>query len=258
MPGTKGADPQAETSPAIQTVQRAAMILSAFTVEKPTLSLNEITRLLGTSKATAHRYTKALRDANLLRFDPNENLYALGPQILALEAAARAGLPIVTAAEPHLQRLRQEVDETVVLSVWDGVAATVVRSVDNTGGVIQLSVRLGSRLDPVTSAQGRVFTAFQPEPARRRRDPELTRELEEIRRTGLSVNTPAVNGVRTIATPVFEHGEVVAVIAVVATQVSLSEDQDTPIAEALRRAAVALSVELGSDAADFPGAPTTS
>ena len=92
----------AGTAPTIQTVQRAALILGSFTVGKPQLSLNEITSRLGASKATAHRYTKALRAANLLRYDERTALYSLGPQVLTLGAAARAGLPIISAAEPYM------------------------------------------------------------------------------------------------------------------------------------------------------------
>src|SRR5687768_3554714 len=142
-----GDDGAAENgSPAIQTVQRAAMILSAFTVSRPRLSLNELTASLGTSKATAHRYTNALRESNLLRYDEREALYSLGPQILTLSAAARAGMPVIGVAGPHMQRLVREVDETVVLSVWDGDTAVVVRVDDNTDRVIRVSVRTGSRL----------------------------------------------------------------------------------------------------------------
>src|SRR3954465_9711355 len=109
----------ADAAPTIQTVQRAALILDSFTVSRPYLSLNEITARLGASKATAHRYTKALRAANLLRYDERTALYSLGPQVLSLAASARAGLPIVSVAEPHMEGLLKEVDETVVLSVWD-------------------------------------------------------------------------------------------------------------------------------------------
>src|SRR6185437_8362537 len=129
--------PDGTAAPTIQTVQRPALILDYFTVSTPHLSLNEITSRLGASKATAHRYTKALRAANLLRYDERTALYSLGPQVLTLAASARAGLPIVTAAEPYMEALVKQVGETVVLSVWDGESPTVVRSADNTDHLIR-------------------------------------------------------------------------------------------------------------------------
>jgi DNA-binding IclR family transcriptional regulator len=241
-----------DAAPAIQTVQRAALILNAFTVSQPHLSLREITTRLGASKATAHRYTKALRAANLLRYDERTALYSLGPQVLTLAASARAGLPIVTVAEPYMDRLVRTVDETVVLSVWDGETATVVRSADNTDHVIRISVRAGSRLDLTSSAQGRVFCAYLPEdqvpslPRLLRELPELREELVAIRARGLSVNSPARTGVRTIAAPVFEGGAILATMAIVGTAVSVPGDADSPMARALVETAAALSRHLGS------------
>ncbi|MFI7025605.1 IclR family transcriptional regulator [Micromonospora sp. NPDC049900] len=243
-------DPTAD-GPAIQTVQRAALILGAFTPARPRLSLAEITEAMAVSKATAHRYARALRAASLLRYDPAESRYSLGPQLLALEAAARAALPIVTAAEPHMQRLLAEADHTVVLSVWNGESPVVVRCVDNTSGDVRLSVRTGVQLDLLRSAQGRVFTTFLPGaelPAsvRRLRPSAQARQVaEEIRRAGVAENSPEDFGVRVFAAPVFERGQVVAAMAVLGTTVSLEGGALSAPVEALRRAAAALSRELG-------------
>lgn len=250
-----------DAAPTIQTVQRAALILDAFTPAKPYLTLNEITRRLGASKATAHRYTKALRAAKLLRYDERTTLFSLGPQVLTLGAAARAGLPIVSSAEPFMEKLVHEVDETVVLSVWDGESPIVVRSADNTDRVIRISVRVGSRLDPTHSAQGRVFCTWLPSgevPGLARalqRDPQLKAELEAVREAGLSVNSPAVNGVRTLAAPLFQSGVLVGSLAIVGTTTSVDQDVASPLAAALLRSASALSAYLGTEApeAQVPG-----
>ncbi|GLI01657.1 IclR family transcriptional regulator [Phytohabitans aurantiacus] len=239
-------------SPAIQTVQRAAVILSAFTVSRPRLSLNELTASLGTSKATAHRYTKALRESNLLRYDEREALYSLGPQILTLSAAARAGMPVIGVAGPHMQRLVRELDETVVLSVWDGDTAVVVRVDDNTDRVIRISVRTGSRLSRTASAQGRVFCAFLSSAevpglaADLAASPELRREVERIRAAGVSAHTPPINGVRSVAAPVFRNGTLIATMAVVGTTTSVPEGADSPLAISLKHTAAQLTTELNS------------
>ncbi|GLW98342.1 IclR family transcriptional regulator [Microtetraspora sp. NBRC 16547] len=249
-----GDSADAKAAPAIQTVQRAALILSAFTVSRPQLSLNEITTSLGTSKATAHRYTKALRESNLLRYDDREALYSLGPQILTLSAAARAGMPVIGIAGPYMQRLVREIDETVVLSVWDGDTAVVVRVDDNTDRIIRVSVRTGSRLSRTESAQGRVFCAFLPEEEvpglaqEVQASAELRRELEKIRRNNISANTPSVNGVRSIAAPLFRGDTLVAAMAIVGTTASVPEGTRSPLAEALKRTAAEVSAELGREA----------
>jgi IclR family pca regulon transcriptional regulator len=238
-------------TPAIQAVERAATILSTFTPAKPRLSLNEVTAALGTSKATAHRYTKALRAANLLRYDPAESVYSLGPQVLTLAAAARAGLPVVKLAEPFMEQLMRQVQETVVLSVWDGESPIVVASNDNTDHIARIAVRLGARLSPTSSAQGRVFCAFLPEdevPMLRREirsNPDFAEELVRIRENGVSLKSPVVNGLRNLAAPVFQDGRVVAALAIVTTSIATADDVNGHTA-ALLEVAASLSHALGN------------
>lgn len=247
-----------DSVPAIQTVQRAAAILNAFTVHRPQLTLSEITYALGGTKATAHRYAKALREVGLLRYDSPSATYTLGPQLLSLESVAKSGLSVVAAAGPHMQQLLKRVNQTVVLSVWDGETAGVIRCLDNTDGVVRLGIRPGARLDLFESAQGRVFCAYLdvadvPGLDRRLRFlPDFDRELHMIRKAGVSINSPAVHGVRTIAAPVFEHRRIAASLAVISTAVSLSQGVEAEVIENLRRAAVGLSVDLGTPADDWP------
>jgi DNA-binding IclR family transcriptional regulator len=246
--------------PAIQSVERAARILDFFTVGRPWLTLSEITARLGRSKATAHRYAIALRQVGLLRYDGATGQYALGPQVLVLAAAARSALPIITQAGPLMEQLVREVNETVVLSTWDGEAPVVVRVDDDTERVIRVSVRAGARLAPFTSAQGRVFCAFLPADAvpgldeQLKGSPRLRADLKEIRKDGLAVNRGEVHGVRTVASPVFADGRIIAVMAIVGTTTTLSEDLRSKPAMLLRRTARNLSEQYGGPGtAEFDG-----
>lgn len=243
-PGRQGRE---EATPTIQSVERAAQILGFFTVSRPRLTLAELTARLGLSKATAHRYAMALRQVNLLRYDPTAGEYTLGPQVLVLAAAARASLPIITVAGPLMEELVGEVNETAVLSVWDGEAPVVVRVDDTTERVIRVSVRAGARLSPFGAAQGRVFCAFLPEASvpglseNLAQSPELRNELDEIKDTGIGTNFSELYGVRTIAAPVFADGKIIAVLALVGTSATLPADMNSPTANALRRTALRLT-----------------
>ncbi|MFI5426317.1 IclR family transcriptional regulator C-terminal domain-containing protein [Aeromicrobium sp. UC242_57] len=155
----------------------------------------------------------------------------------------------------------KQVNQTVVLSVWDGETAAVVRCLDNTTGSVRLTIKPGARLDLFESAQGRVFCAYLdhaevPGLDRRLRFlPGLESELGLIRETGVSMNSPAVHGVRTIAAPIFEYRKIAASLAVVGTAVSLSEDLEAEVIETLRSAAVGLSADLGTPADEWPIPP---
>jgi IclR family pca regulon transcriptional regulator len=228
----------AEIGSTIQSVERAARILGFFTPSRPRLSLSEMTARLGVSKATAHRYAMALRRVNLLRYDGSE--YTLGPQILTLASAARAGVPIINLAGPLMEKLVSEVNETVVLSVWDGEAPVVVRVDDGTERLIRVSVRAGARLSPFDSAQGRVFCAYLSEDEvpglaeQLHGAPRLRAELKAVRESGVAVNAPEFHGVRTLAAPVFSDGAIAAVVAVVGTTSTVPDDISSAVAKALR------------------------
>lgn len=224
-----------EPAPIHQSVERAAAMLSLFSVEQPELTLAGLTARMGASRATTHRYAMALRRVGLLRYDPARAVYTLGPRIVELATTALAGLRIIKIAGPHMERLVGAVNETVVLSVHDGESAVVVRVDDNTDRLVRINVRTGSRL-PATSAQGKVFAAFSG---------GRGAELERVRRQGMSANAMVVEGICAIAAPVFQGDDLAAAMALVGTTASIDTAPDGTMGRLLRETAAALSTELG-------------
>ena len=228
------------TAPINQSVERAVRLLGFFSAEEPELTLPQLTERLGTSRATTHRYAMALRQVGLLRYDAAGGIYSLGPRIVELAATALSGLRIIRIAGPHMERLAAELNETVVVSIWDGESPIVVRVADNTDRVVHLVVRTGSRLHRSESAQGKVFLAFGGGGG------ELAEhELQRILSTRVSVNTQTRDGIRAVATPVFQDREAIAAMAVVGTIANLPERESSQLAQRLREAAELLSAELG-------------
>ena len=223
-----------ERAPVNQSVERAAQLLGLFSVDEPDLTLGEITARLGTSKATAHRYATALRQAGLLRL--SGGAYTLGPRIVELAATALAGLRIIKVAGPYLERLVSELNETAVLSIWDGEAPIVVRVEDNTDRLVRINVRTGSRL-PLDSAQGKVFRAYLGDETRDR--------LGDVRDSGLAFTGRVVEGIAALAAPVFQGEEIAATMALVGTTAAISSDSGSAMGLALCDAATGLSAELG-------------
>jgi len=128
-----------------------------------------------------------------------------------------------------------EVNETAVLSVWDGEAPIVVRVDDNTNRTVRINVQTGSRL-AADSAQGKVFRAYPPiaDPA-----------FSDVVTDGLAFSPSGIEGIGAMAAPVFQADRVVATLALVGTLTTIQSAVDSRIADALRSAAAALSAELG-------------
>src|ERR671933_1018340 len=111
-----------------------------------------------------------------------------------------------------MERLVADVNETVVLSIWDGESPVVVRVDDNTDRLVRIIVRTGARLPRTTSAQGKIFLAFGGEGT------ELDRaDRASILEHRVAVNSQVVDGIRAIATLVFKGDEIAAAMAVVGT-----------------------------------------
>jgi DNA-binding IclR family transcriptional regulator len=223
-------------SKGFQSVARAAQLLEMFTVERPALSLSEITERLEVSKPTAHRYASALREAGLVRHA--DGAYTLGPRVVELASAALAGLEVIEVAGPHLARLGAETSQSAVLSVWDGEAPVVVRVHDAGGGrIVRIVVATGSRL-PVESAQGFVFRAYMEAGSRSAR-------LKAIRRDKLCHFPDVVEGISALAAPVLRGDEIVATMALVGTSATVAKSPRAAMSKTLVAAAEALSQELG-------------
>jgi len=230
----------AAEAPINQSVERAVQMLGFFTPEEPELTLAQLTKRLGTSRATTHRYAMALRRVGLLRYDAGSGAHSLGPRIVELAATALSGLRIIRIAGPHMERLAAELNETVVLSIWDGDSPVVMRVADNTDRVVHIVVRTGSRLARTTSAQGKVFLAFAAEG-----DGLGEKEAARVRETRIAVNTQNEDGIRAIATPIFQDRDCIATMAVVGTIANLPAKENAPLCLRLREMADILSAELG-------------
>lgn len=244
---------ESESALKIQSVARAVSILDYFRVNRPHLSLQEITARSGMSRATAHRYVTVLRDLNLLRFDEATSTYSLGSRLLTLAAAAAAGQPVIRAAGPVMETLVRQTNETAVLSIWDGSAPVVVRVDDNADRVVRVSVTTGIRLGAWDSAQGRTFCAFLddsqvPQLPRGTSRRTLLDDLVVIRSTHLALNTNDKHGTRTVAAPVFSGDHCVATIAIIGTVACIPDSRTSPIARKLLSAARRLSADFGDAA----------
>ena len=113
------------------------------------------------SPGKVHRYLASFLASGLARQDPDTRRYALGPLAMRLGLAAlNSYQPLRDAIE--LQReLRNQLDETLVLSVWGAQGPTVVH-VEESSQPIIMTMRVGAVLPMLATATGLVFAAFLP------------------------------------------------------------------------------------------------
>jgi len=193
-------------------------------VERP-LSLGELVERLGASKPSIYRLVRTLIDNGALRELRGEG-YTLGPALISIGEAARRATRLPEVARPHMERLRESLGETVVLSMLDGDELVPVARIE-VRQILSVSGAVGARLPAYCTSAGHVLlSGLSGDEVRarlahctfERRTPntiasvdELVTALAKVRERGYAINDEQlVVGHRSAATPVRDHGGNVA------------------------------------------------
>jgi len=250
------------TSGDIQVIAKCAQILRQLEPGTARLKLGPTATELGMGRSTLHRYLTSMANADLLQ-RVGDGEYVAGPLLAQLGTIALHSMQVLESAEQAMRELCDEVQETVVLSVWGGLGPVVAR-VEAPNKLIQVMVRTGSQL-PIDAAQTRIFMAYLRD--RRmverllamvpdQRD-QLEAEVAQTQKDGVVVVNRIVEGLRTLAVPVFDSGNVVAALAVIGTTSSIPEEPVGGLADAVMRAGERLSRQLGFQD-EYPSSAQTS
>ncbi|MEV6349513.1 IclR family transcriptional regulator C-terminal domain-containing protein [Actinoplanes sp. NPDC051851] len=200
----------------VQSLERGLAVIRAFDAERRELTLSEVARICGLTRAAARRFLLTLTDLGYVRTDGR--LFSLTPRVLELGYAFLGGLSLPEVAEPHMERLVAEVRETCSMSVLDGDDIVYVARVP-TSRIMRVAINVGTRFPAYATSMGRVLLAALPE---RDLDAYLTRaklepltdrtictpgalraELDRVREAGHSmVDQELEEGLRAIATPI--------------------------------------------------------
>jgi DNA-binding IclR family transcriptional regulator len=239
-----------DTSGDIQVIAKCAQILRQLEPGTARLKLGPTAAELGMGRSTLHRYLTSMANADLLQ-RVGDGEYVAGPLLAQLGTIALHSMQVLESAELAMRELCDEVQETVVLSVWGGLGPVVAR-VEAPNKLIQVMVRTGSQL-PIDAAQTRIFMAYLRDrrtverllamvPDQRER---LESDLAGAREAGVVVGSRIVEGLRTVAVPVLDSGEIVAALAVIGTTSAIPEDASGGLAKAVITAGERLSRQLG-------------
>jgi DNA-binding IclR family transcriptional regulator len=101
-----------------RSVERAARLLTSFTLDTPWLSLAELARRAGLPKATTHRLAAALKAAGMLT-QASDGRYGLGVRLLELGSIVRENLDAVQLCRPAIDAVAAASGETVLISIVD-------------------------------------------------------------------------------------------------------------------------------------------
>lgn len=246
----------------VQSLERGLAVIRAFDAEHRELSLSDVARLTGLTRAAARRFLHTLVGLGYMRTDGR--LFALRPKVLELGYAYLSGLSLPEVAGPHLERLVEQVQESSSVAVLDDPDVVYVARVP-TRRIMSVAITVGTRFPAYPTSLGRVLLAglspaaldaylasVTPEPLTPHTitDPGALRaELDRVREQGWAmVDQELEEGLRSLAAPVRDAtGAVVAAVNVSApARRGSAEDVRAELLPPLLAAATAIRTDLAA------------
>jgi len=174
----------ARSSDFVQSLDRGLAVIRAFGPDRERLSLSEVARVTGLTRAAARRFLLTLVKLGYVRNDGRE--FSLRPRVLELGYAYLSGLALPEVAAPHMEELVARLHESSSISVLDGHQIVYVVRVP-TKRIMTVAISVGTRFPAYATSMGRVLLAQLS-------DDELERYLAEAtfeRLTSRTVTNPA-------------------------------------------------------------------
>ncbi len=138
----------------VQSLSRGLTVLQAFNAERPAMTLADMARATGLTRATARRLLHTLVTLGYVCTDGRT--FELTPRVLDLGFAYVSSLQLPDIAQPFMEELSDRVHESVSASVLDGTQIVYVARV-NTQRIMGISLAIGSRLPAAWTSMGRVL-----------------------------------------------------------------------------------------------------
>ena len=117
---TKPGAPKLGNPYSIAVLNRAIDVLSVFDHARPSRSLTEIVEAVRLPKTTIFRLLSSLVARGFCELDPQTSKYSLGFELVRLADIRRRQSNVHDVAVPVMREIRNEVNETVILSVRSG------------------------------------------------------------------------------------------------------------------------------------------
>lgn len=146
----------------IEVLKKAVALLGYLARRNGPVGVSELSRELSMPKTTVHRILSTLCGDNVtLRTEGG--LYKIGPTVLLWSSGYKLSTGLIEIARPYLEKLRNESQETIHLSVFEHGVAQYAERLDSPQTVVLRWSRLGMSLPLYCTASGRAILSALPE-----------------------------------------------------------------------------------------------
>ncbi|MEB7446359.1 IclR family transcriptional regulator domain-containing protein [Arthrobacter koreensis] len=211
----------------VQSLARGLSVIRAFDAEHVQMTLSDVSRRTGLTRATARRFLLTLVELGYVRTDGRS--FELTALVLQLGYSYLAGQSLPQLAQPLLEDLSREIHESTSASILDGNEIVYVARI-HTRRLMTVGITVGTRFPAYATSMGRVllaglddaaldtyFSEVELVPLTERTITEeaaLRREVERVRDQGWAVvDQELERGLRSVAVPIFSPaGDVIAAL----------------------------------------------
>ncbi len=139
---------------------RGILVIQAFSEQKQQLSISQLGRRTGLSRASVRRCLYTLSKLGLAGTDDARNFY-LRPRVLTLGHSYLSSAPLATSAQPILEHLAQILHESCSVALLDGIEIVYIARA-NVSRIMSIDLGVGTRLPAFCTSMGRVLLANLP------------------------------------------------------------------------------------------------
>lgn len=212
----------------IQSLEKGLKVIAAFGGQQPEMTLTEVARKLDLTRANARRILLTLEHLGYMA-SKDDKLFFPTAKVLSLGYAYLSTLSFREIAQPHMQQLALEVNESCSMSVLEQKELVYVARV-HTKRIMTIALGVGMRLPLHATSMGKVLLAALPAQDRSAllneleltqftpntivTKPQLEQVLQQVYQQGWAMADEELElGVRSIACPVRDkNGNTLAAI----------------------------------------------
>ncbi len=254
-----------ESNPsAVKSADRVLDLLELLNQSAFGLSHSEIAEHLAIPKSSLSQLMKNLVARGYIEFSPSNKLYMLGDRLEELARRKSRLSDLGSIAQPTLERLTKETQESAFLNVRNGDNARLIAREISPQALVTI-LEVGATVPLHRTAAGRAILAFL---TKRTQDDYLSRadfesftaltvnsadelreRLEEVEREGICVaQDEFVLGVTGVSAPVkVEGGDVLGSLTISMPSVRFNADVRRKVASILTRESKLLAAQFGAE-----------
>ncbi|MCW8885881.1 MAG: helix-turn-helix domain-containing protein [Cellvibrionaceae bacterium] len=202
----------------LSTFARGLEVIKSFDTESPSMTLTDLAKKNGLSRASARRFLLTLQK---LGYVSNEDKhFRLTAKILDLGYSYLSSLNFTETITPIMERVAHQLGESCSATVLDGQDVVYIARIPRRG-LIPINLQIGARLPAYATSPGRVLlsalpgdqlertlveTNFQKLTPNTMTLEELRVEIEKVQQQGYAIVDQELElGMRAVAVPIYDR-----------------------------------------------------